>query len=83
MMATINKWTTLVMIEDSTSKTSLAQEKMQAKAMIKIIMEITIMISMITISTKMAVKIITIMISTLKTLIPRYPKSFPKMTMRI
>ena len=83
MMATINKWTMPVMMEDSTSKTSLAQEKMQAKATIKIIMEITIMISMITISTRMAVKIITIMISTLKTLIPRYPKSFPKMIMRI
>lgn len=83
MMVTINKWTTPVMMGDSISKTSSAQEKMQGKATIKIITEITIMISMITISTKMAAKIITIMINMLRTLIPRYPKSFPRMTLKI
>ena len=82
MMENISKRTMQVMMEDSTSKTSSAQEKMLDKATISSITEITIMSSMIIIN-RMENKIITTMISMPRTLTRRYHKSFPRMILKI
>ena len=83
MMENISKRTMQVMMEDSTSKTSSAQEKMLDKPTISSITEITIMSSMKIINTRMDNKIITTMISMPRTLTRRYHKSFPRMTLKM